>query len=395
MHIFFFERVYFIEYFFFLGFFCLSAFFLVSANEFIFFYLSIELQALILYTLASLKRYNSFSAESSLKYFVLGALSSGILLFGISFFYGFTGLTNFYDVRFLMISLFGDSIFPGISLAVGFILSAFLFKLASAPFHLWLPDVYDGAPTPIVLFFAILPKLAVILFLVKFYFTILVDCVELWHTALFVSGLLSVLWGTFGALNQLNIKRLYAYSAIVNMGYLVVSFSYGTVENFVNTINYLIPYIISSIAIFTLILLFRKGSTFRKIKFIGDYKYYFNYSIVLACTVTLIFFSLAGVPPLAGFFTKFFLFRTIFLLDFLTNCVIFIIIVVSVITAFYYIRVVRFVFFYNIRSPLLFLPILFSGALLLIIAVAVLLLFVLIQPLALTTILLSLTSIVL
>lgn len=133
---FFFERVFFTEYFFFIGVFCLSAFFLVSANEFTFFYLAIELQSLILYTLASLKRYNVFSAESGLKYFVLGALSSGLLLFGISLFYGFTGVINLYDVRFLMLTLFDGDIYAGIILALLFVLSAFLFKLAAAPFHI-------------------------------------------------------------------------------------------------------------------------------------------------------------------------------------------------------------------------------------------------------------------
>lgn len=176
---FFFERIFFTEYFFFLGLFCLSAFFLVSANEFTFFYLAIELQALILYTVASLKRYNVFSAESGLKYFVLGALSSGLLLFGISFFYGFVGVINFYEVRFLILALFDNTIYAGVGLAVVFILSAFLFKLAGAPFHIWLPDVYDGAPTPVVAFFATLPKLAVVFFLIKLYLMVLVECAEI------------------------------------------------------------------------------------------------------------------------------------------------------------------------------------------------------------------------
>ena len=382
---FFLERVFFTEYFFLLGVFCLSAFFLVSAGEFTFFYLAIELQALILYTLASLKRYNVFSTESGLKYFVLGALSSGLLLFGISLFYGFTGVINLYEIRFLILTNFDHSIYAGITLALVFIIAAFLFKLAAAPFHIWLPDVYDGAPTPIVIFFATLPKLAVIFFIIKFYLLVLIECGAVWHTSIFISGLLSVLWGTFAALNQLSIKRLYAYSAVVNVGYLLISMSYGALENFANVLNYLFPYLFSTVAVFSVILLFRKVSTLRKIKFIGDFKYYFSYSTVLALSIGLIFFSLAGIPPLAGFFTKFFLFRAIFLTDFLTNFVIFVVLITSVVSAFYYIRVVRFTFFYNVRNPILFVSLEFAGALLLVSVVFGLCLFMLVQPLFLST----------
>lgn len=235
------------------------------------------------------------------------------------------------------------------------------------------------------MFFSTLPKLAVLSFLIKFYLLVLSECGGLWHTSIFVSGLLSVLWGTFAALNQLSVKRLYAYSAVVNVGYLLISFSYGTLENFANVLNYLIPYIFSTIAIFSVVLLFRKVGTLRKIKFIGDFKYHFTYSTALAAAISLIFFSLAGVPPLAGFFTKFFLFRSIFLTDFLTNFVIFVILITSVISAFYYIRVVRFAFFYNIRNPLLVVTLDFTGAFILITIVYGLCVFILFQPLVLTT----------
>lgn len=181
-----------------------------------------------------------------------------------------------------------------------------------------------------------------------------------------------MIWGTFAALNQFSIKRLYAYSAVVNVGYMLLAMSYGTVESFSTVVNYLIPYIFSTIAIFLVVLTFRKVDTLRKIKFIGDYKHYFTYNTTAATLIVLIFFSLAGVPPLAGFFTKFFLFRAIFLEDFLTNFIIFAVILTSVVSAFYYIRVVRFSFFYNARNPLLFVKLNFEGVLLLVIVIIVL-----------------------
>lgn len=192
-----------------------------------------------------------------------------------------------------------------------------------------------------------------------------------------------MIWGTFAALNQFSIKRLYAYSAVVNVGYLLLAMSYGTVESFSTVVNYLIPYIFSTVAIFLVVLIFRKVDTLRKIKFIGDYKHYFTYNTTAATLIVLIFFSLAGVPPLAGFFTKFFLFRAIFLEDFLTNFIIFAVILTSVVSAFYYIRVVRFAFFYNARNPLLFVQLNFAGVLLLVIAVIVLVNFLWAQPLVL------------
>lgn len=171
----------------------------------------------------------------------------------------------------------------------------------------------------------------------------------------------------------------------MNVGYLLLSFSYGTLESFANIINYLVPYIVSTLAIFLVILLFRRVGTLRKIKFLGDYRYYFSYSTTLAVVIILIFFSLAGIPPLAGFFTKFFLFRTVFLLDFLTNFIIFVVIVTSVVSAFYYIRVIRFTFFYTTRSPLLFVSLDIIGVFVLVSIIFVLITFCYAQSLVLTT----------
>ena len=367
LNYFFLERIFFVEYYFLLGFFCLSAFFLASCNDLLMFYLAIELQALILYTLAAIKRYTVFSTESGLKYFVLGAFSSGLLLFGVSLFYGFCGTFNFFDIKFLLLGWFNYAAFFALIVATVFLLSAILFKLAAAPFHVWTPDVYEGAPTAIVLLFATLPKLAMFTFIVKLFIFFLYDLFSVWYAIFFFSGLLSVLIGTFAALNQFRIKRLYAYSGIVNVGYLVTLLAYGSLSGFVAIFNYLLVYIFSTLLIFLIILMFRVASNLKKVKSIPDYKIFATYSSAFAVLFSLIFFSLAGVPPLAGFFTKFFLFKTLFALDFMLNPAIFVILVTSVISAFYYIRVVRFVFFDTKRFPQLFNKLSFFCVLLLVI----------------------------
>ena len=163
-----------------------------------------------------------------------------------------------------------------------------------------------------------------------------------------------MLLGTFAALNQLSIKRLYAYSAIVNVGYLATALSYGTLASFSALLNYLLIYVISTFLIFLVLLLFRTVFGLKKLKYLPDYKHFAAYSSVFSVFFSLIFFSLAGVPPLAGFFIKFFLFKTIFIADFMLNPAVFVILVTSVISAFYYIRVVRFVFFDTKRAPILF-----------------------------------------
>lgn len=354
LNYFFLERIFFVEYYFLIGFFCISAFLLVSANDLIVFYLAIELQSLILYTLAALKRFNVFSTESGLKYFVLGALSSGLLLFGISLFYGFCGTLNFFDIKFLLLSWISSNFYFAVSTALVFFLSAILFKLAAAPFHIWTPDVYEGAPSAIVLLFATLPKLALFVFVIRFFFFYAYDYINVWYSIFFFAGLLSVIIGTVAALNQLNIKRLYAYSAIVNVGYLITALSYGTFSSFSALFNYLIIYIVSTISIFIVLLLFRTVFGGKKIKQLAEYRHLASYSTLLSTFIALLFFSLAGVPPLAGFFIKFFLFKTVFALDFMQNVAVFVILVTSVISAFYYIRVVRFIFFETKRTPILF-----------------------------------------
>lgn len=374
------ERVYFVEYFFLVGFFLISAILLVSSNDFILFYFSIELQALILYTLASLKRYTIFSTESGLKYFVLGALSSGLLLYGISLFYGFSGVLNFFEYQFLFDSFSGGYYVYGFVIAAAFILSGLLFKLAAAPFHIWAPDVYDGAPTLVVLFFAILPKFAVFIFITKFYFLVMQYFSLTWYFIFMFSGFFSVIIGTFTAFNQFTIKRLYIYSAIVNVGYVLIALTVGLYANVVAVFNYLPVYFFSTFLLFTFILLFRRSDSHCKIKFLVDYRLFLTYNFFVAFGFAVLFFSLAGIPPLAGFFVKFFLFKAIFVTDFLRNSLFFVTLLFSVVAAFYYIRVVRFVFFDTTRRPVLFVPLQFSMCFITINIIFVLSFFLFLQP---------------
>lgn len=264
--------------------------------------------------------------------------------------------------------------------SVLFILAGLLFKLSAAPFHIWAPDVYDGAPTPVVLFFAILPKFAMFVFVAKLSLSLLNELTAVWNDVLFLSGLLSVLWGTLAALNQFNIKRLYIYSAIVNVGYLLTTLSYGTYDSLLVLFNYLMIYFISTLSIFLVIMLFRKAVNLQKIKFLLEYRLYSTYSTPFAVLYALVFFSLAGVPPLAGFFAKFFLFKVVFAGSFLSNPAFFFILILSVVSAFYYIRCVQFIFFDTLRRPSLFSPLPFAAVFLFVTSIFLLVVFTLFQP---------------
>lgn len=208
-----------------------------------------------------------------------------------------------------------------------------------------------------MLIFATLPKFAMIAFAIKLFIYLFYEYSSVWYTVLIFSGLLSVILGTFAALNQVNVKRLYAYSAIVNVGYLISALAYGSFTGFIATFNYLLAYMLSTFCIFSILLMFRTATGLNKIKNISEYRVFAAYSSIFSVLLSLLFFSLAGVPPLAGFFIKFFLFKIIFMVDFLLNPAVFVILVTSVLSAFYYIRVVRFTFFDPRRIPILFLPI--------------------------------------
>jgi len=312
---------------------------LVSAYDLIAVYLSIELMSLSFYILAAFNRNSQFSTEAGLKYFVLGALSSGLLLFGAALMYGYTGLTNFAD----LIKLQPDSL--AFSLGILFFTVSFLFKLAAVPFHQWAPDVYEGAPMPVTAFFAVVPKIGIL--------TVLTRIVPLGqNTILITTALASIVLGSLGALAQWRVKRLLAYSAISHVGFLLLPLIAQN-EGVNHTIYfYAIIYILMSVNFFAILL---NHSHFGSTPTLGHFQSLSKTNGLLAITLALTLFSMAGIPPLAGFYGKMYVFLTLIDANYITLALL--CIVASVVGAVYYIRIIKMMYFdtapnYPISTPL-------------------------------------------
>lgn len=325
---------------------------LISASDFISMYLAIEMQSLCLYVLAASKRNSEFSTEAGLKYFLLGAFSSGILLFGCSILYGLTGLTGFQSFAKLFSGVGGSLAMETqsfLSVGILFIAVGFLFKLTAAPFHFWAPDVYEGAPTSVTAFFSIAPKLAIMavflrLFLVGFY-----DFLFSWQSILIVSSLLSLFIGSFGAVSQTRVKRLLVYSSIGHMGYLLMGVASGTVEGVQSVLLYLCIYSVMTLNIFAIVLSLRDEQTGQNVKYIEDMSMLSKSHPLLAFSLTLTMFSMAGIPPLAGFCSKFYLFFAA-----LSSSLYFLAvfgILSSMLSCFYYLRVIKTMYFDQSKQP--------------------------------------------
>jgi NADH-quinone oxidoreductase subunit N len=317
---------------------------MISSNDFIFFYLSVELQSLALYLLAAYKKYSNFSTEAGLKYFILGAFSSGLLLFGISLIYGFTGIINFSELAFFLTD---TEIYNDLSnlIIIGFLFFfvGLLFKLAAAPFHMWAPDVYQGAPTSVTLFFSVLPKTAVIIFLIRILHIIFLDLVYYIDKVLIYSAVLSLIIGICGAIYQIRIKRLLAYSAISHMGFILLGFIGNTYEGLFSVVFYLLSYIILNISIFGIVLSLRNRITGSLVRDIKDLIFLPKTNMPLAIMLTIVLFSIGGIPPLIGFFSKFFIFINLIALELYFVAILSIIF--SVIGIIYYIRLIKLMFF--------------------------------------------------
>jgi len=320
---------------------------LVSSNDFLMVYLAIELQSLAFYILAALKRDSLYSVEAGLKYFILGALSSGILLFGIALIYGLTGSTDFNILLLTLQGLyFTDSILGefhtvGVLLGLVFVLVSLLFKLAAAPFHMWAPDVYEGSPMIVTAFFAIVPKIAVFGLLIQILFGTFFEFLPHWQTLLIFSAFTSMILGAFGAIQQLKIKRFLAYSAIGHVGYLLVGLSAASIDGLQAVLLYLLLYIVMSISIFAITIPFY--GTQSSFKYIAQLKGLAHHHPLLAISFALTLFSMAGIPPLSGFLSKWLIFSSA-----LSSSLVFLAIVgvlTSVIGAYYYIRFSVFMFF--------------------------------------------------
>lgn len=324
--------------------------FCISSADFISMYLTIELQSLCFYVLAALKRNSEFSTEAGIKYFLLGAFSSGLLLFGCSLIYGFTGTLSFSECAkiFAGTTTFSSYSFsiPACQLGLIFLLVGFLFKIAAAPFHMWSPDVYEGAPTPVTAFFTITPKLAFFAVFIRLYLESFYDLMETWQTVIILASSASMVIGAFAALSQNKIKRFLAFSSISHAGYLLIGFACGSIEGIQSLLLYLIVYIFMNIAVFAIVLSgtrHSKNHTILHIKYITDLAYLAKTNPVLAITFTITMFSMAGVPPFAGFYSKAFLFFAALSsnLGFLAVLGV----LTSVLTCFYYIRLIRIMYF--------------------------------------------------
>ena len=326
--------------------------FCISSADFISLYLTIELQSLAFYVLAALKRNSEFSTEAGIKYFLLGAFSSGLLLFGCSLIYGFTGTISFVECAKLFTETStstGSSVAnSACELAIIFLLTGFLFKIAAAPFHNWSPDVYEGAPTPVTAFFTIAPKLAFFAVFIRLFLESFFDFINTWQMILILTSIFSMILGAFGALAQNKIKRFLAFSSISHAGYLLIGFASANIEGIQSFLLYIIVYIVMNVIAFSIILSGTRhtkhsNNTVVHMKYITDLAYLAKTNPILAITFTVTMFSMAGVPPFAGFYSKAFLFFAA--LNSNLGVLAVLGVLTSVLTCFYYLRIIRIMYF--------------------------------------------------
>ena len=314
----------------------LGMFVMVSSNNLMGLYLGIELQSLSLYVLASLNRDSIKSTEAGVKYFVLGALSSGLLLYGCSLIYGFTGSTNYY-----IIAKSFDANNLALLFGLVFILVGLAFKISAVPFHMWTPDVYEGSPTSVTAFFALAPKVAGMAAIIRILYVPFGNIVIEWQTILIFISVASMILGAVAAIGQSNIKRLMAYSGISHMGYALAGLVTGTKDGVASTILYVLIYVVMSIGSFVCILVMKRKNIY--LENIRDLSGLSKNHPLVALSFVVILFSLAGIPPLAGFFAKFYIFVAVVKVEFYTLAVIGL--VTSVISAFYYLRIIKIIYF--------------------------------------------------
>jgi len=320
----------------------LGMFIMVGANDLIVFYLGLELQSLSLYILAAIDRDNSRSSEAGIKYFVLSALSSGLLLYGCSLLYGFTGSTNFE-----LISANTDSINVGNIFAMVFILVGLAFKVSAVPFHMWTPDVYEGAPTSVTSFFSVVPKIAGLAVFIKFMYIPFHGILDQWQYILVFISIASMILGAVAAIGQNNIKRLIAYSSIGHIGYAIAGMAAGTENGFKNTIIYITIYAVMNIGAFAFILSMKRGQKY--VEEISELSGASKNHPMMCFGLLIILFSLAGIPPLAGFFAKFYIFMSVIESGMFALAIIGL--VTTVVSAFYYIRIIKIMYFDDSKKP--------------------------------------------
>ena len=309
---------------------------MISSNDLIVFYMGLELQSLALYVLATFNRNNLKSSEAGLKYFVLSALSSGLLLYGCSLIYGFAGSTNFDTIATQLNS--NEYI---LTFGIVFILVGLAFKISAVPFHMWAPDVYEGSPTTVTLFFTMVPKIAALTVFIRFLYVPFLNIIDQWQMIIVFLSIASMLFGAIAAIGQTNLKRLIAYSSIGHIGYALAGMASISNEGIQSSIVYIIIYIVMNLGLFScLLMLKRNNEYFEDIKDLSGLSK--NHPL-LSLSLLIILFSLAGIPPLAGFFAKFYIFKSV-----IEQSMYFLAIVgllSTVVAAFYYLRIIKIIYF--------------------------------------------------
>lgn len=320
---------------------------MVSANNLISLYIGVEMQSLALYVVATFNRNNLRSSESGLKYFVLGSVASGMMLYGSSVVYGFSGTTDFNHLSDL---LSGATTPPSVGLVIGlvFVIAGLAFKVSAAPFHMWTPDVYEGAPTPVTAFFSVAPKIAALALLVRVMIGPFGDLIDQWRQVIIFISVFSMFVGAFAAIAQTNIKRLMAYSSIGHVGYALIGLAAGSESGIQGILVYLTIYLFMNLGIFACILVMKRDENM--VENISDLAGFGKSHPWSAAALTAFMFSMAGIPPLAGFFGKLYIFLPAIEAGLVSLAIIGVI--TSVISAFYYLRIIKIMYFDDMVEPL-------------------------------------------
>jgi len=312
---------------------------MISANDLISLYVGLETQSLSLYVIAAFRRDSTGSSEAGLKYFVLGALSSCLLLYGSSLVYGFAGTTAFDKIATLLAS----GTHPSVGLIIGlvFVAAGLAFKISAVPFHMWTPDVYQGAPTPVTAFFAVAPKIAAIALFTRLLIEPFGHMAHSWQQIIIASSILSMALGSFAAIVQTNIKRLMAYSSIGHIGYALVGLAAGTQEGVRGVLIYMAIYLFMNVGTFAVILCMKQKG--RMVEDIKDLSGLARTNPLLAAAMAIFMFSMAGIPPMAGFFSKLYVFLAAVQAGLYVTAVIGVL--TSVVGAYYYLRIIKVMYF--------------------------------------------------
>jgi NADH-quinone oxidoreductase subunit N len=312
---------------------------MISANDLMALYVGLELQSLALYVVAAFQRDDVRSTEAGLKYFVLGSVASGMLLFGASLIYGFCGSTAFVQISRALLEGRNGEI--GTVIGLVFVVAGLAFKCSAVPFHMWTPDVYEGAPTPVTALFAVAPKVAAISLLVSVLMGPFKPLFEQWQQVVLAASVLSMAWGAFAALRQENIKRLMAYSSIGNVGYILLGLASGSEKGIQGVVFYLAIYVVMTLGVFAIILLMKRRGVM--VEGVNDLAGLGRSQPMMALALLLLMFSLAGIPPLAGFWAKLYIF--IAAVEAKLYVVAVLGVLASVVASYYYLRIVKVMYF--------------------------------------------------